>query len=136
VAGNTWRTIRRYLPMTVLIVLVTGCSFLGDPVESQWNDREVFPSCGSVELNQGEQVLEPPAREIDCLRDALRAEQGAELSVTYPTVEGDPIRTHYRLTPFGTLQVYEDSTDDAFGDQKWSFTKCATPEWFSEVDCE
>lgn len=45
-------------------------------------------------------------------------------------------QVRYRLTPFGTMQVYDDATDDPNSDQKWHFAKCVTPEWFPEAECE
>jgi hypothetical protein len=86
-------------------------------------------------LGQGERFEEEAEEEIGCLREALRLGEGAELSLSYPTVEGDTIRTYYRLTPQGALQLYVDNTEDAFGDQKWWFTDCYRPDWLSEVSC-
>ncbi|MGW1550661.1 hypothetical protein ACWCQX_28400, partial [Streptomyces sp. NPDC002346] len=57
-------------------------------------------------------VTAHPCREIVCLQRALKNGESAELKATYPTVEGDPIREYYRLTPQGRLEVYTDSTDD------------------------
>lgn len=135
-AGHAEPTIRRSALIGMLILLLASCAFFGDPVERQWNDRKALPSCGSVELNQGDRLEVVAAQEIECMRQALRAEAGAELSVTQPTTEGDPVRSHFRLTPSGRIEVYDDATDDRFSDQKWHFEACITPEWFEEVDCE
>lgn len=116
-------------------LLATSCSLGGDPIQKQWESRDAYPTCGDVTLGQGEQFEERAAEEIGCLRQALQEGEGAELSVSFPTVEGDTIRTHYRLTPQGALELYEDNTEDAFGDQKWSFTECYRPDWLPEVSC-
>ncbi len=109
---------------------------LNDPVKERWKSRTEFSSCGEVSLDQGEEMQKQAAREIVCLQRALENGESAELKVTYPTVEGDPIREYYRLTPQGRLEVYTDSTDDHYSDQKWSFAECYTPEWLAEVSCD
>ena len=81
-------------------------------------DRAALPSCGSVDLGQGETI---PQDAIDCLADA--GDQGAELVVTMPTVEGDPIVTYYRALPTGGVEVFTDMTQDAFGGG-WAHEVC------------
>ncbi|MGC4917325.1 hypothetical protein [Streptomyces albogriseolus] len=117
-------------------LLAAGCGMLDDPVKDRWESRTEYPSCGEVGLAQGEEIQKQAAREIDCLRRALKSGESAELKITYPTVEGDPIREYYRLTPQGRLEVYTDSTDDPYSDQKWSFAECYTPEWLAEISCD
>ncbi|MGW9023730.1 hypothetical protein ACWGQ5_05725 [Streptomyces sp. NPDC055722] len=117
-------------------LLAAGCGMSGDPVKERWASRAEFSSCGEVSLDQGEEIKKKAVREITCLRRALKSGDSAELKVTYPTVEGDPIREYYRLTPQGRLEVYTDSTDDRYSDQKWSFAKCYTPEWLVEISCD
>ncbi|MGW3246659.1 hypothetical protein [Streptomyces sp. NPDC001070] len=117
-------------------LLVAGCGILGDPVKERWASRTEFSSCGEVSLHQGEEIEKKAVREIACLRRALTSGESAELKVTHPTVEGDPIREYYRLTPQGRLEVYTDSTDDRYSDRKWSFTECYTPEWLAEISCD
>ena len=86
-------------------------------------------------LAQGEQVDGKSMQEIACLRRALDVSEGAELAVSYPTVEGDIIRDHYRLTPHGSLQLYSDNQDDSYSDKKWSAVKCYAPEWLPKISC-
>ncbi|MEU4093658.1 hypothetical protein [Streptomyces sp. NPDC026673] len=129
--------VRPWLVAVAVTVLSTaGCGMLGDPVEERWSSRAEFSSCGEVNLDQGEEMQKKAVREIACLRRALKNGDGAELKATYPTVEGDPIRDYYRVTPQGGLEVYTDSTDDRFSDGKWAFTGCHTPEWLAEVACD
>lgn len=116
-------------------MFATGCGLFGDPVQEQWESREKYPSCGDVELGQGEQIENQATQEIECVRQALDAGEGAELKVSFPTVEGDPIREYYRLTPQGALELYVDSTDDPSSDQKWSSADCYTPGWLPEISC-
>ncbi|MFB7356184.1 hypothetical protein [Streptomyces gardneri] len=126
----------RLAAVTLTSLLVAGCGTLNDPVKERWESRTEFSRCGEVSLDQGEEMQKQAAREIACLQRALKNGESAELKVSYPTVEGDPIREYYRLTPQGRLEVYTDSTDDHYSDQKWSFTECYTPEWLAEISCD
>ena len=83
-----------------------------------FTERPVLPSCGSVELDQGEPI---PQEAIDCLAGAGAG--GAELIVTSPTVEGDPIVSYYRALPGGGIEVFSDMTQDAFGGG-WGYELC------------
>ncbi|MER5686162.1 hypothetical protein [Streptomyces sp. NPDC002205] len=126
----------RLVAVAATSLLAASCGMLDDPVKDRWESRTEFSSCGKVSLAQGEEMQKQAVREIVCLRRALESGQSAELKVTYPTVEGDPIREYYRLTPQGRLEVYTDSTDDGNSDQKWSFAECYTPEWLAEISCD
>ncbi|WP_443295584.1 hypothetical protein [Streptomyces sp. GDS52] len=125
----------RLVAVATMSLLGAGCGMLGDPVKDHWESRTEFSSCGEVSLAQGEEIQKQAVREIVCLRRALKSGESAELKVTHPTVEGDPIREYYRLTPQGGLEVYTDSTDDRYSDRKWSFAECHTPEWLAEISC-
>lgn len=107
----------------------------GDPIHDRWNSRTSFPSCGEVTLGQLDRLEKAGKRELDCLREALASGVGAELTVTFPTVEGDPIIEHLRLTPGGVLETYVDSTADTFGTQEWSYSECADPEIGPDPGC-
>ncbi|WAU82255.1 hypothetical protein O1Q96_22345 [Streptomyces sp. Qhu-G9] len=126
----------RIIAVAATSVLAAGCGMLDDPVKDRWEARTEFSSCGAVSLAQGEEIQKQAMREIVCLRRALKNGESAELKITYPTVEGDPIREYYRLTPQSRLEVYTDSTDDRYSDQKWSFAECYTPEWLTEISCD
>ncbi|MFE2095066.1 hypothetical protein [Streptomyces sp. NPDC059460] len=126
----------RLVAVALTSLLAAGCGMLNDPVKERWESRTEFSSCGEVSLDQGEEMQKQAAREIVCLQRALKNGESAELKATYPTVEGDPIREYYRLTPQGRLEVYTDSTDDHNSDQKWSFAECYTPEWLAEISCD
>jgi hypothetical protein len=106
-----------------------------DPQKARWEARAPYPSCGDVTLAQGEALKTEAKREIVCLRRALDRDRGAELKATYLTVEGDPVRDYYRVTPRGALEVYTDSTDDQFSDRTWSFLTCDDPTWIPEPSC-
>ncbi|WP_202277470.1 hypothetical protein [Streptomyces sp. M2CJ-2] len=126
----------RLIAVAATSLLAAGCGTLDDPVKDRWESRAEFSSCGEVNLAQGEEMQKQAVREIVCLRRALKSGESAELKVTHPTVEGDPIREYYRLTPQGRLEVYTDSTEDRYSDRKWSFAECYTPEWLAGVSCD
>lgn len=117
------------------VALVVGCSLGGDPVQGRFESRDKYPSCGEVEIAQGDTHGVSP-EQGDCMREALKTGKGAELSISYPTVEGDEIRDHFRLTPKGKLELYSDATDDAYSDQKWEFTECIERKWLPEIACD
>ena len=82
-----------------LVALLSGCAqgpATPAPTPTQFTDRAVLPSCGEVELGQGDEI---PAENLTCLQDA--ADEGAELAVTRPTTEGDPVTEYYRVLPGG-----------------------------------
>lgn len=136
--AGRWRPtdVRPFLSAGPVLLAVAACGLIGDPIQDEWESRDKYPSCGEVQLDQGDRLAVRGRQEIDCLRKALDAGQGAEMSVSSLTIEGDPIREYYRLTPAGVLEVYVDSTDDQFSDQKWSMDDCHTPKWLPEVSCE
>lgn len=83
-------------------------------------DREPFDSCGDVRLDQGESVPDDLYR---CLDDA--AATGAELVVTIPTTEGDPVVHYYRVGPqVDGVEIFVDATRDAFGSREWAHLLC------------
>lgn len=114
----------RWLPLLVPLVLLTGCS---DPVAGDFEERAGLPSCGRIDLQQGERRRAADPDAWDCLDTALRTGGEAELGLTYPTVEGDPIGLWYRVSG-GRLEIYEDSTKDAYGSGAWTYQECGAPD--------
>lgn len=104
-------------------------------MEAQWVGRGPLPSCGSLRLLQGEELKVDGKTELACLGRAIESGNGAELTVQYPTTEGDPITDYYRVTPEGSTEVYTDSTEDAFSDQNWSFAPCLRPKTVLDINC-
>lgn len=125
----------RLVALAASALLATGCGTTGDPIKERWESRAPYSSCGEVRLHQGETMQQQAAREIACLRQALQNGAAAELQVTFPSVEGDPIHEHYRLTPQGRLEVYTDSTADRYSDGKWSYAERHSPQWLPEISC-
>lgn len=70
--------------------------------------------CGAVVLRQGEQLEVVGATERACLEAALREGRSATLTVTAPTVEGDPVTTSWRLDADGSLSADIDASRDRY----------------------
>ncbi len=124
--------------VVVALVLVAGtsaCQSQSNSVKEQWAEREKFPSCGSIELSQGEEVTATSHSEVACMTDAADAATGAELTVSSPTIEGDMIRNHYRLYPDRRLEWYIDSSDDTYAGVVWELIDCIRPVWLPRVTC-
>jgi hypothetical protein len=80
--------------------------------------------CGTFELSQAEHA---PATAIDCFVDAVRAGRPAELRITRPTVEGDPIPTTYVAGADRRIEVTTDTTRDNFGPRLVHRQVCVDP---------
>lgn len=113
------------LVVSGVCLLAAGCSTDetgSDETPQQFVDRAQLPSCGEVDLDQGAEI---PAESLTCLEDA--GDEGAELAVTRPTTEGDPIIEYYRVLPGGGWEAYIDATQDEFGGGWW-YTECPDAE--------
>jgi hypothetical protein len=113
------RLVTAALALCGLCAMAAGCA--AGPVQPgsvptppQFVDRETLPSCGEVTLTQGEEI---PAENLSCLDEA--GDAGAELAVTRPTTEGDPVTEYYRVLPGGGWEAYLDGSMDRYGGQWW-----------------
>ncbi|MGY1726765.1 hypothetical protein ACI79J_07315 [Geodermatophilus sp. SYSU D01062] len=83
--------------------------------------RAALPSCPVQDLGQGERVA---ADALACLAAGGTA-GGAELEVTRPTTEGDPVTGWYRARPgVPGLEVFVDGSRDRFGTGDWLRLDC------------
>lgn len=100
-----------------------------EPVETpaQFTDREVLPSCGELDLAQGDEI---PDENLECLEGA--GEDGAELAVTRPTTEGDPVTEYYRVLPGGGWEAFIDGSQDRNGGLWW-YTDCPDAETIEDL---
>lgn len=125
----------RALVVVLLAMGMSSCQSQSNSVKEQWAEREKFPDCGSIELNQGDKVTATSHTEVTCMSDAIDSGTGAELVVSSPTTEGDQIRNHYRLYPDRHLEWYIDSSDDPHSDVDWELIDCIRPVWLPRVTC-
>jgi hypothetical protein len=84
-------------------------------------NRAPLPLCGTevVVHGPGANVL---ARE--CFWSAYQNRRPAELISTQTTIEGDPITLVYRTVGDGRVEIFIDSTQDAFGSGAWTRLRC------------
>ncbi|HVL54546.1 MAG TPA: hypothetical protein VM344_09850 [Vitreimonas sp.] len=83
--------------------------------------RYELPFCGVEESGLAELINAEVRR---CFVTALRDGTGAEFVSILSTTEGDPIATITRALPGGGLEIFVDSTQDAFGARVWTRTIC------------
>lgn len=99
--------------VTLTPLTVASCGTSVDPAATPadpLSQRESLPSCGTFGAGQGEAV---PDAAWDCLDEG--SSTGAELVVTMPTTEGDPIVTYYRVgTGIEGLELFVDSRADSY----------------------
>lgn len=96
----------------------------------------VVHSCGRLELGQGGTV---GADALRCLTAEYSGVEGAELAVTVPTTEGDPI-VYFFVHTIGPIRAYSTDHRDAFrgGGGGWTTKTCklsAAASWQSLQAC-
>jgi hypothetical protein len=129
---------RSLLVSLSFLVAVMGCAASGigpDSVENKWASRDALPSCGEITLTHDDSLDQVGEEGVACLRAALESGEGAELKVTFYTVEGDAISVYHKVTPDGTVEVYTDSTQDKFGEQRWTHRTCEDVTPLRVLDC-
>jgi hypothetical protein len=81
-------------------------------------------NCGKYVLSQGETE---PADAYRCFIEAVGAGHPAQLEVTRPTTEGDPIPVSYAGHASGEVERITDSRQDAFGTRTMTREVCSGP---------
>ncbi|GLB67116.1 hypothetical protein AHIS1636_15550 [Arthrobacter mangrovi] len=90
-----------------------------------FRNRTALPPCPDVVLDQGKKL---GAEALECLERGY-TENGAELAVARPTVEGDMVVRYARVTTHApALQLFHDSTRDKFGSGEWTEASCPLPQ--------
>jgi hypothetical protein len=106
-----------------LTILVAGCGVLAPASQPDWiTNRLPLTLCGVEDVAQGGEGMNIDARR--CLLAAYQAGDGAELISTQPTIEGDPITRYIRVHENGTVELFVDATQDAFGSGRWERYRC------------
>jgi Domain of unknown function (DUF4362) len=118
------RTVLRVLLAGVAVVVVgvfvawraSGPQPLAEPAQS--------PSCGF--FYNRTPVSRNQRRVTACIVDAAREGRRARAVVAYTTIEGDPIVQYLFVRGPKNVLVIVDSTMDAFGEQKWTRSRCTS----------
>lgn len=124
------RVSRSLVVLVGVVAVAAGCAAgPAAPVETpqKFTDRVELPSCGELELAQGDEI---PGENLSCLEGA--GDAGAELSVTRPTTEGDPVTEYYRVLPGGGWEAYIDGSQDRNGGLWW-YTDCPDAETIEDL---
>jgi hypothetical protein len=95
---------------------------VGGPVPRAVAERAPLPACGIESASTQNGPWNLAARR--CFLDAYQAGRAAELLVTRLTIEGDPIRTLFRILGPGRVEVFIDSTRDAWSAKTWEQYGC------------
>jgi hypothetical protein len=99
-----------------------------DPIYVQWTQRVALTSCGVIDPGSMFGDLPPEEKAAwRCLDQARDTSSGGEVAMSFSTIEGDPIRYWYRVTPAGRFEMYADASEDKFGSGKWEFYDCELP---------
>ncbi|WP_432498781.1 hypothetical protein [Kineococcus auxinigenes] len=116
---------------SMLVWVIWQLTASGRPPQA-FTDREPYPRCPPVTVAQGQASEQVSGQQTTaapweaCLLSAHAQRDGAEVRVTSPTTEGDPITTYYRRAPGGGgVEVFIDATADSFGSGEWEHLQCA-----------
>ena len=84
-------------------------------------DRVALPPCGEERVRLGGDGNVAGRR---CLWSAYQERRPAEFITTQWSIEGDPITSIYRILPGGAVEVFIDSTQDAWSAKTWLRLAC------------
>jgi len=104
----------------LLILLVSGCGLLPSAQPEWVVNRLPLTSCGEEIVERGDTDVE--ARQ--CLLDAFRAGEGAELITTQATGQDGQVTRYLRVHENGTIEIFTDATDDPTGSGAWERETC------------
>jgi hypothetical protein len=107
------------LPALLTTALALGACGLLPSTQPDWIvNRQPLAACGVEDAN----AFNADARR--CLLAAHEAGTGAELISTMTSVEGDPITRWIRVHENGTIELFVDATQDAYGSGEWERYRC------------
>lgn len=108
----------RGLPLFVVVLSACGLMTAAQP---QWvANRIPLAACGEEVVERGETDVE--ARQ--CLLDAFRAGDGAELISTQSTGQDGQVTRYLRVHENGTIEIFTDATGDPLGSGTWERETC------------
>lgn len=100
----------------------SGSIVLDGSVPEAVRTREPLPSCGVERATRQDGPWNLEARR--CFLAAYQAAQPAEFASTRLTIEGDPFRMVFRVLAPGRIEVFVDSTQDAWSARTWERYAC------------
>lgn len=104
----------------LLTLLVCGCGLM-PPAQPDWVvNRLPLTSCGEEIVERGDTDVE--ARQ--CLLDAFRAGEGAELITTQAVGQDGQVTRYLRVHENGTIEIFTDATRDPTGSGAWERETC------------
>jgi hypothetical protein len=103
---------------------VDGAIVLGGLVPAAARDRAALPSCGVEQTIRQDGPWNLAARL--CFLAAYRSGTPAEFVSVRLTVEGDPVRTVFRVLGPGRNEVLIDSTLDKWSNRTWERATCTS----------
>jgi hypothetical protein len=115
------------LSMLVAAMALAACGVPEEPSRAteETAGRSVPTDCGTFSLSQGDSV---PTSAVECLIEAVHARRPARLTVTSPSVEGDPIPVTYIAgADDGRVEVITDLRQDRFSDGGRTRMICTEP---------
>ncbi|GIJ79108.1 hypothetical protein SAMN05443287_101557 [Micromonospora phaseoli] len=110
--------------------LLAGCAAQPTPAAGPTSSPSIPPTaagtrdCGTLTLRQGQEL---PPDALQCVIEATETRQPAQLVVTLPTIEGDPITTSYSVTADGQVEVTTDARADRLGSGNVERQTCTGP---------
>ena len=112
--GTRWRW------LTVVLVMLCGCSVLPSDQPAWIVNRLPLTACGEEVVERGDTDVE--ARQ--CLLDAFRAGEGAELITTQTSGLDGQVTRYLRVHENGTIEIFTDATQDPTGSGAWERETC------------
>ena len=103
-----------------LMLLLAGCGVLPSAQPEWIVNRLPLTSCGEEVVERGDTDVE--ARQ--CLLDAFRAGEGAELITTQSTGQDGEVTRYMRVHQNGTIEIFTDATLDPTGSGTWERETC------------
>jgi hypothetical protein len=107
----------------LMVVLATSSACIPIAVgQPEWAaNRRPLPACGGERLSPDGGVDSEARR---CLLDAWRAGEDAELISGETTEVGNLVTRYLRVHANGTIEVFVDATQDAYGSGRWERYRC------------
>ena len=112
--------VRRAAALAVAAMALVGCGVMPSALPQWVADRKPLPPCGEEVVERGNTDVE--ARQ--CLLDAFRAGQGAELITTQTSGLDEQVTRYLRVHEDGTIEIFTDATQDPTRSAAWERETC------------